>query len=174
MNGSHIAIPSLLKVGKGTLKEIGNSIRQGGMDRAVIYFGNGLIDMFGSQVMESLKEAGVSVLEYRELDSIRIEDIVELAFGIDNKAQIIAGIGGGKVIDAAKYAACLRRLPFLSVPTSASSLARFLDREDWDRWSSWAAWETFSSCAMVVKYRSCAICRPRPSRANIADSDVEI
>lgn len=121
MSGSHIAIPSILKVGKGTLKEIGSSIRAGGMDRAVIYFGNGLIDMFGSQVMESLKEAGVTVLEYRELDSIRIEDIVELAFGIDNKAQIIAGIGGGKVIDAAKYAAYLRRLPFLSVPTSASS-----------------------------------------------------
>lgn len=121
MSGSHIAIPSLLKVGKGTLKEIGSSIRQGGMDRAVIYFGNGLIDMFGSQVMESLKKAGVSVLEYRELDSIRIEDIVDLAFGIDSKAQIIAGIGGGKVIDAAKYAAYLRRLPFLSVPTSASS-----------------------------------------------------
>lgn len=121
MSGSHIAIPSILKVGKGTLKEIGSSIRLGGMDRAVIYFGNGLIDMFGSQVMESLREAGVTVLEYRELDSIRIEDIVELAFGIDNKAQIIAGIGGGKVIDAAKYAAYLRRLPFLSVPTSASS-----------------------------------------------------
>ena len=30
-------------------------------------------------------------------------------------------LGGGKVIDAAKYAACLRKLPFLSVPTSASS-----------------------------------------------------
>ena len=60
------------------------------------------------------------------------------------------------------------------VLTSAASLARFLDREDWDRWSSWAAWETFSGCAMVVKYRSCAIYRPRLSRANIADSDVEI
>ena len=60
------------------------------------------------------------------------------------------------------------------VLTSAASLARFLDREDWDRWSSWAARETFSGFAMVVKYRSCAICRPRLSRANIADSDVEI
>ena len=60
------------------------------------------------------------------------------------------------------------------VLTSAASLARFLDREDWDRWSSWAARETFSGFAMVVKYRSCAIYRPRPSRANIADSDVEI
>ncbi len=121
MSNSHIAIPSILKVGKGTLKNLGNYIRSGDMDKAVIYFGNGLIDMFGRDVMESLKESGVTVLEYRELDSIKIEDIVELAFSIDNKAQLIVGLGGGKVIDAAKYAAYLRKLPFLSVPTSASS-----------------------------------------------------
>ena len=121
MNNSHIAIPSILKVGKGALKNLGSYIKSGDMDKAVIYFGNGLIDMFGKEVMESLKEAGVTVLEYRELDSIKIEDIVELAFSIDNKAQIIVGLGGGKVIDAAKYAAYLRKLPFLSVPTSSSS-----------------------------------------------------
>lgn len=121
MNNSHIAIPSVLKVGKGAMKNLGNVIRSGGMDKAVIYFGNGLIDMFGKQVMESLGNARVTVLEYRELDSIKIEEIVELAFSIDNKAQIIVGLGGGKVIDAAKYAAYLRKLPFLSVPTSSSS-----------------------------------------------------
>ncbi len=121
MNSNRIAIPVILKVGKGTLQEIGSSISAGGMDKAVVYFGNGLVDMFGSQVMRSLKEAGVTVLEYRELDSIKIEDIVELAFSIDNNAQIIVGIGGGKVIDAAKYAAYLRRLSFVSVPTSSSS-----------------------------------------------------
>ena len=31
------------------------------------------------------------------------------------------GIGGGKVIDAAKYMGFLRKLPFISIPTSASS-----------------------------------------------------
>ncbi len=121
MNGSHIAIPTIVKVGKGVLRNIGSYIKAGGMERAVIYFGNGLIDMFGTQVMESLKEAKVQVLEYKEMDSIKIEDIVEMAFAIDPKAQIIVGIGGGKVIDAAKYAAYLRKLPFMSVPTSASS-----------------------------------------------------
>lgn len=121
MDSSHIAIPSLLKVGKGTLKNLGDYIRSGGMDRAVIYFGNDLIDMFGNDVMKSFRENGISVLEYRELDSIRIEDIVELAFSMDSKTQVILGLGGGKVIDAAKYAAYLRRLPFISVPTSASS-----------------------------------------------------
>ncbi len=121
MNNSQIAIPSLLKVGKGALKNLGNYISADGMDKAVIYFGNGLIDMFGNDVMHSLKESGVSVLEYRELDSIKIEDIVELAFSMDSKTQVVVGLGGGKVIDAAKYAAFLRKLPFISVPTSASS-----------------------------------------------------
>ena len=121
MNGSHIAIPTILKVGKGALENLGEYIRAGGMKKAVIYFGNGLVEMFGVKVMDSLKESGIEVLEYRELDSVRIEDIVELAFSIDAKAQVIVGLGGGKVIDAAKYAAYLRKLPFLSVPTSASS-----------------------------------------------------
>lgn len=121
MGSTHIAIPTILKVGKGTLKNIGSYIKAGGMENAVIYFGNELIDMFGYEVMESLKQEGITLLEYRELDSTRIEDIIELAFSINAKAQVIVGIGGGKVIDVAKYAAYLRKLPFISVPTSASS-----------------------------------------------------
>lgn len=121
MSSGYIAIPTILKIGKGVLKDIGSLLRAGGMDKAVIYFGNGLVDMFGCDAMASMKEAGVTVLEYRELDTIKMEDIVELAFEIDNKAQVIVGLGGGKVIDAAKYAAYLRKLPFISVPTSSSS-----------------------------------------------------
>ena len=121
MAGSHIAIPTILKIGKGTLNNLGKYIAGAGMKNAVIYFGNGLIDMFGQQVMDSLKEENVTVVEYRELDSTNIEDIIRLAFDIDAKAQVIVGIGGGKVIDVAKYAAYLRKLPFISIPTSASS-----------------------------------------------------
>lgn len=121
MGASHIAIPTILKVGKGTLKNLGTYIKSSGMENAVIYFGNGLIDLFGADVLTSLKNEGVTVLEYKELDSINIEDIIGLAFSIDTKAQVIVGIGGGKVIDASKYAAYLRKIPFISVPTSASS-----------------------------------------------------
>lgn len=121
MAGSHIAIPTILKIGKGTLNDLGKYISASGMKNAVIYFGNGLIDMFGQQVMDSLKKENVTVVEYRELDSTNIEDIIKLAFDIDAKAQVIVGIGGGKVIDVAKYAAYLRKLPFISIPTSASS-----------------------------------------------------
>lgn len=119
--GNSIAIPAILKVGSKTLDQIGNYLKEGGLDRVVIYFGNGLIDMFGMKVMESLKEAGVSVLEYRELDTVCIDDIITLAFGLPNHVKAVVSIGGGKVIDAGKYAAFLRKLPFISVPTSSSS-----------------------------------------------------
>lgn len=121
MPNSYIAIPTILKVGKGALNNLGKYLKSASLKNAVIYFGNGLIDMFGYNVMDSFKSEGIQVLEYRELDSIQIEDIIELAFDIDAKAQVIIGIGGGKVIDVAKYAAYLRKLPFISVPTSASS-----------------------------------------------------
>lgn len=121
MANQHIAIPVILKVGKGTLAKMGTYLKENELKNVVIYFGNGLIDMFGCTVMESMKQAGITVCEYREIDTTKIEDLIELAFAIDNKVQAVIGIGGGKVIDAAKYAAFLRKLSFISVPTSASS-----------------------------------------------------
>ncbi len=119
--GKSIAIPAILKVGKGALDNIGSYLKEENFKNAVIYFGNGLIDLFGMKVMDSLKEAGIEVLEYREIDTVCIDDIVEMAFTLPNKVQTIIAIGGGKVIDAGKYAAFLRNLPFISVPTSSSS-----------------------------------------------------
>lgn len=121
MTGSRIAIPTLLKVGKGTLKNLGKYLKDAGFEHVVMYFGNGLIEMFGNDVIEDVKKSGIDVIEYKELDTVKIEDIIELAFSIDAKNQVILGIGGGKVIDAAKYAAYLRKMPFISIPTSASS-----------------------------------------------------
>jgi len=121
MSNGYIAIPTILKIGSGALKGLGSYLKNAGMYNVVIYFGNGLIDMFGYEVMDSLNDCDIKVLEYRELDSVKIEDIIDLAFNIDSKAQAIVGIGGGKVIDASKYAAYLKKLPFISIPTSSSS-----------------------------------------------------
>lgn len=119
--GKSIAIPAILKVGAGVLDKIGFYLQEEDFHNAVIYFGNGLIDLFGMKVMDSLSAAGIEVLEYREIDTVCIDDIVEMAFTLPNKVQTIISIGGGKVIDAGKYTAFLRNLPFISVPTSSSS-----------------------------------------------------
>lgn len=118
---SHIAIPALLKVEPGALGKLGIYLKESNLKKVVIFFGNGLIDMFGYTVMASLKNADIEVLEYQELDTVRLEDITSLAFGLPNETQAVIGLGGGKVIDAAKYAGFLRKLPFISIPTSASS-----------------------------------------------------
>lgn len=121
MDSKHIAIPVILKIGPGVLDELGKYLMDAQLQKVVILFGNGLIDMFGLSVMESLKESGVDVLEYQELDTVRLEDLTSLAFSMPAKTQAIIGIGGGKVIDAAKYCGFLRNLAFISIPTSASS-----------------------------------------------------
>ena len=116
-----INIPNLLKIGAGTLDYTGEYLKGLGLAKVVILFGNGLIDMFGDKVMTSLKRAEVEVLEYQELDTVCIDDLIRLAFTMPNKAQAVIGLGGGKVIDAAKYCGFLRNIPFISVPTSSSS-----------------------------------------------------
>ncbi len=116
-----VTIPTVLKVGNGMLDKIGQILIEKQIDKVVLFFGNDLIELFGSQVIDALSNAGVNVLSYMELDSICMQDVVELAFSMNNQSKAVIGIGGGKVIDAAKYAAFLKKLPFISVPTSASS-----------------------------------------------------
>lgn len=121
MGDNHIAIPALLKIGPGALGELGTYLKNLRLEKVVILFGNGLIEMFGMDVMKSLAEMGIDVLEYQELDTVRLEDLTSLAFSMPAKTQAVIGIGGGKVIDAAKYCGFLRNLAFISIPTSASS-----------------------------------------------------
>ena len=121
MGDNHIAIPALLKIGPGALGDLGTYLKDLRLEKVVILFGNGLIEMFGMDVMKSLAEMGIDVLEYQELDTVRLEDLTSLAFSMPAKTQAVIGIGGGKVIDAAKYCGFLRNLAFISIPTSASS-----------------------------------------------------
>lgn len=121
MGDNHIAIPALLKIGPGALGELGTYLKDLRLEKVVILFGNGLIEMFGMDVMKSLAEMGIDVLEYQELDTVCLEDLTSLAFSMPAKTQAVIGIGGGKVIDAAKYCGFLRNLAFISIPTSASS-----------------------------------------------------
>ncbi|MBQ0043242.1 MAG: iron-containing alcohol dehydrogenase family protein [Lachnospiraceae bacterium] len=119
--GSEINIPTILKVEKDAISGLGADLKDHKLDEVVIFFGNGLIDMFGERVFDSCREASVSILSYQELDDVNIETMTSMAFSISNRAKAVIGIGGGKVIDAAKYMGYLRQLPFISVPTSSSS-----------------------------------------------------
>lgn len=118
---TEIGIPTILKVGENTLENMGEYLAEYDIDKVVIYFGNGLVNLFGDKVFEGMKKASVEILHYEELDTVKIEDLMDMAFSLPNETKAVIGLGGGKVIDAAKYMCYLKKLPFVSVPTSASS-----------------------------------------------------
>lgn len=118
---SHIAIPALLKVESGVLSHIGSFLKSSGFSSIVILLGNGLTDMFGKTVFNSLESNNIQVLHHQEMDTVELNAITKLAFSLPKGTQAVIGMGGGKVIDAAKYIGFLLKIPFISVPTSSSS-----------------------------------------------------
>ena len=74
--GKAISIPSILKVGNGTLNKIGEYLKSEELTSVVIFMGNGLIDMFGDAIMKSLADADITVLEYSQLDTVDKDDII--------------------------------------------------------------------------------------------------
>lgn len=116
-----ISIPTILAVGKDHLSNIGKIIKRTPFLNVVVFFGQGIKNMFGDSVVKSLKEHSINILETYEYDNIEINNIIHMAFNIPTKTDAIIGIGGGKVLDAAKYMCFLNNLPFISVPTSTSN-----------------------------------------------------
>lgn len=122
MKSNHsISIPLFLKVYDNALADLGTFLEEAGYQRVVVFFGNDLIDLFGNIVMESLNRSEIEVLSYKEVDVIDMQEIMDMAFNLPGKTQAVLGIGGGKVIDAAKYISYLRKCAFVSIPTSTSS-----------------------------------------------------
>lgn len=121
MPKDEISIPVILKIEKGVTANIGDFLKEAGLTQVTLLLGNGLTEMFGPVVFASFEKAGVNVLHCQEMDTVDFNDITNLAFELPNKTQAVIGMGGGKVIDAAKYIGYILRIPFISVPTSSSS-----------------------------------------------------
>lgn len=116
-----ISIPSILEVGKGNLFSLGYLLKKANLNKVSLYFGEGIYDLFGRGIKESLSGAEIEILNMETITSIDFEEISEKAFNIKNDVEVLVGIGGGKVIDGVKYMSFLKKLPFISVPTSTSN-----------------------------------------------------
>jgi glycerol-1-phosphate dehydrogenase [NAD(P)+] len=135
-----ISIPAILEVGKGNMLYLGAVIENAGFSNIVLFFGQGINDMFGEKIKASFKFQSTKIIKVYENDNIDINNIVNTAFSIPAEADVVIGVGGGKVLDVAKYACFLKKLPFISVPTSTSN----------DGFSS-------SGCSLIVNGRRTSV-----------------
>lgn len=117
-----IDIPAIMEVNSNILENVGSYVERAGISRVIVLFGEGIRELFGEKIISSIKnKTALSLLETYDFDDITFEKLIPHAFSIPSKADAVIGVGGGKVLDTAKYIAFLNNLPFISIPTSTSN-----------------------------------------------------
>ncbi len=117
-----IDIPAIMEVNSNILENVGSYIERAGISRVIALFGEGIRELFGEKIISSIEnKTALSLLDTCDFDDITIEKLIPHAFSIPSKADAVIGVGGGKVLDTAKYIAFLNNLPFISIPTSTSN-----------------------------------------------------
>ena len=114
-------LPRLIVIGERNISGIGNFLGAlSNPKRVSLVSGLNVKRLIQDKIEDSLEHAGI---EYRwrsaPESSIGALKILEEQVREDG-SQLIAGIGGGKAVDAAKMTAFNLQVPFVSVPTAAS------------------------------------------------------
>ncbi len=116
-----IDIPYLLKIGEGKIPKIGKYLIDKEIKNIALFFGEGIENIVGESLYRGLKTQGVAVKYNKTVTNIDIDAITHTAFSLSPEINAVVGVGGGKALDFAKYAAYLLKIPYISVPTAVSN-----------------------------------------------------
>lgn len=116
-----IRIPALLRIKPRALYKLGKYLREEGLEKIALFFGTGMKELLGTTVDISLEAAGIHVLLEKEVGTIAVDEVFRTTFAVPRGVSALVAIGGGMVIDYAKYIGFVSHLPILSVPTSISN-----------------------------------------------------
>ena len=116
-SGYHLMeLPTKVLIGDGVISKLGEFLRDSAGGKKVVVAS-------GSNVTPRVKAAVDSALDvvpvWVEVRAADIQNVTRV-MGAASAAGCIVGVGGGKSVDVGKLAAFRLRLPFFSVPTSAS------------------------------------------------------
>jgi glycerol-1-phosphate dehydrogenase [NAD(P)+] len=114
-------LPREVIVGNGTVECVPEiSHRLGFTKSALIVAGSKTYDIAGKTVKALLEEEGLEVNTFL-VESATVQDVEAVEGKIKIlKPQVIFGVGGGTKIDVAKLSSARQKIPFISVPTTAS------------------------------------------------------
>jgi len=114
-------LPREVIVGENTLELVADITRKLGFKKkAFIVSGFKTFEIAGRKVKEILEDSGVKV-EYSLVNSSTVNEVKLVEEKIEAvKPQVVFGVGGGTKIDVAKLSSARKRIPFISVPTTAS------------------------------------------------------
>lgn len=114
-------LPREVIVGEGVLEFVGEVCKKLGFsESALVVAGPTTWEAAGRRVFELLNDAGVNA-NYLVVSSSMIKNVEEVERKIKElKPQVTLGVGGGTKIDVTKLGSARQKVPFVSVPTTAS------------------------------------------------------
>lgn len=118
-----IGSPAKYVQGAGAIKEIGQYASKMGLgDKALVMGGRTALSTTREAIAESLGAQGIAyVIETFRGINTRAEFARLESIGKKNKVNFVVGVGGGKVVDAAKAVSIDLKLPVVIVPTIAAT-----------------------------------------------------
>jgi glycerol-1-phosphate dehydrogenase [NAD(P)+] len=114
-------LPREVIVGKGTLQRVPEVAKRLGLrGKALVLSDSICYDVAGKAVSDFLAESGLSV-DFLLVKTMNTRDVLDIESQIKElKPQVLFGVGGGTIIDAAKVSSRSQNIPFISVPTTVS------------------------------------------------------
>lgn len=113
--------PSLVRIKPGALDRLGVYARREGLARVCLLHSADLPEALRARAGRALSEQGVAVTAEIAVGEADLNLAQRLGREAPSDLSAVIGLGGGRALDVAKYAAGLRRLPYLAVPTSLSN-----------------------------------------------------
>ncbi|ABL78629.1 3-dehydroquinate synthase [Thermofilum pendens Hrk 5] len=111
-------LPKRVVVERGALQFLPEVLRELGCSKTVVVTDSGVWSVVGSVVEGALRGLAYEVVYIEAADNSNVERARSAARRVE--ACAVAGLGGGRPVDVAKYAAFMEGLPFVSVPTAIS------------------------------------------------------
>ncbi len=114
------SLPTKVVVGKQALRELGGVLGVWGFSSAALFTDEIVEKIVGREVAQELEDTGFNVTVHLVGPATQEEFEKGRNLLKEVKADVVIGLGGGRVIDAAKYAAHFENKPFISAPTAVS------------------------------------------------------
>lgn len=103
------------------MERLGIYAARNGFQRAVLFHSHDLADALLGVPVAALESSHIEIAARFPVKDASFESAVELFHQFPSAADAIIGIGGGRALDVAKYAAFLAHLPYIAAPASLSN-----------------------------------------------------
>jgi glycerol-1-phosphate dehydrogenase [NAD(P)+] len=109
-------LPTKVLIGDGVLSELGEFVKDSAGERHAVIAAGSYVQSKVRRTIDSSLEGRCLWVDVNAADQENVERVMNEA----SESSCIIGVGGGKSVDVGKLAAFRKKLPFYSVPTSAS------------------------------------------------------